>query len=252
MSKIIRTHVIASSALVLFFFLVLPRPSNATPIVIFGDMAGSTAGLGDFQGTLTYTPDPMDTGAATLEIVLTNTTPLTTGGFLTAFALNNPGGITGITLDTPATFTAFRLLGSPSFNNGVDADPFGNYDFGASATSIGMPPGTPDWLAGGTVGNGMPAGSMETFTFNLTGTALNLLNELSFVHALPTGMQGECCDEFMVVRFRGIPDPVPGGETNVSDKVPTNFVAPVPEPSTMFLLASGLVGLVLWNRRRKS
>jgi hypothetical protein len=228
----IKSRILAITGL-LVFLLALPRPSDAVPIILSGDTGGSTEGLGDFEGLLTYTPTSDTT--ATLEIELHNTTPAG-GGFLVGFALNNPDDlITAILLSS--TDTDFGLIGAAPFDGttDVDADPFGDYDFGASITN--------DWLGGGSPNTGIPVSTTETFTFSLTGTMLDLLSEESFVNAFPTGVGGECCDEWMVVRFRGIEI----GEG--SDKVPTDFT-PIPEPSTLFLVGLGLVGIVLWRRHQ--
>ena len=223
-----KSRILAITGL-LAFLLASPRQSDAVPLLLSGD--NGLEGLGSFEGTLTYTPS-----TATLVISLTNTSPAANGGFLTAFALNNPDDkITGISLS--ATDTDFGLLGTAPFNgDDVDAQPFGHYDFGASNTS--------DWLGGGSPTNAIGVGQTATFTFSLTGTTLNTLTEESFVGELPSGMEGECCDEFMVVRFRGFDD-------EGSDKVPTDFT-PIPEPSALFLLGVGMVGIVLWRRRQAS
>src|SRR5262245_11424715 len=74
--------------------------------------------LGSYQGTVTYTP--LTDTSALFHVVLTNTSPGGTGGYLTGFAFNNPGDkISGVTLTTASAY--FDLLGGSSFNNTVNA-----------------------------------------------------------------------------------------------------------------------------------
>lgn len=66
-----------------------------------------TGSLGSFTGSLSYSSS--SAGAATLDVTLTNTSAF---GFLTGFALNNPGGISGASLVKPPTPAAFDLFSS--------------------------------------------------------------------------------------------------------------------------------------------
>jgi len=80
-------------------------------------------------------PFSYNTGTSILTVSLTNTSPAGTG-FLTAFVFNNPSDlITNVAFTDDAVFTAFDLIGGPSFQNSIDAQPFGNFDIGASSTS---------------------------------------------------------------------------------------------------------------------
>ena len=200
----------------LLFLLGFSQSGNAIPI--FGDVAGSTEGIGNFTGELTY----ISSGVLTIE--LTNTSPEDNGGFITAFVFNNPGGmISSVSLSS--TDLDFGLIGGPSFNGGIDAPPFGSFDIGAS------------------IGNGRPArgisvGNTETFTFALTGAGLDLLDEQSFVEELSDSRKNR---KFFVVRLKGFDD-------DGSDKVPAKTV---PEPGALFLLGAGLAGFLGYGIKRK-
>jgi len=160
------------------------------------------ANLGHFDGSFTYTPS--SSSSATLEIVLNNTTQLSVGGYLTAFVFNNPDHkITDAALSS--SNTNFKVLGDPSYNGGISAPPFGNFDLGASTSG--------QFLGGGSPNGGIPAGGSATFTFSLTGSGLDALTTASFLAALSSPESQDLAPAFFVARFRGFPN---GG----SDKVP--------------------------------
>ena len=193
--------------------------------------------LGDFSGSLSYSS--LENGeSATLIVGLENTSSSADGGYLTAFALNSPGGITGVTVtDNDSGFT-WNLLQGTMFtliSNEISAEPYGNdFDFGAAVGTKWL--GTGSGAEAGQVSNGIAVGENYNFTFYLVGTGLDLFNEQSFVDALSS--EGE----FFVVRFRAFDD----GE---SDKVPGDN--PVPEPMTMLLFGPALLGLMGLRSRKK-
>ena len=211
-------------------------------IAITANQAASESSLGNYTGSLTYSASN-DT-SATLTVELTNTSPAANGGFITAFAFNNPGNkITGVSLSS--TDTDFGLVGGAGFNNSINAMPFGDFDIGASTGSSFQGSGSPG------LGIGVSS-SMQTFTFTLTGTMFTSFTNLSFVNELSSNPATGKSAQFFVARFRGFNN----GE---SDKVPgtTNGdVVTTPEPSTIAVLGIGLAGLgwaaVARSRKRKS
>lgn len=256
MSTLIRVLSVAA-----LLFAAFPSKSEAIPIA--GLEQFSTEGLADFTGTFVYSFT--DATNATIVLSLMNTTGITNpgspadDGFLTAFAFNNPGDkITGVTVsvDESALSVARQavvdmdtVLGGPGFSNGVSASPFGDFDIGVSTNG--------SWLGGGGPSAGIAVGETLTFTFTLTGTMLDTLDETDFRNersdspggggdVLPDvpGTQGP----WNVARFRGIT----AGEG--SDKVPGagrgDPENPIPEPASLILLGSGLAGLAIWGRRK--
>lgn len=193
-------------------------------------------GLGTFQGSLTYLPQSATTGE--LQVTLMNTSPSGNGGYITAFAFNNPGGAID-SVSFSSTSSAFHLLGGPNFSNEVDAQPFGHFDIGAA---IGK-----SFNGGGSPSPGIGVSSIENFTFAFTGLGLDQLDLNDFFDELsvPPGA-GQGTKSF-VVRFRGFCD---GG----SDKVPLDppSVVESPEPQSLAIAGSGLAlaaGVVLRRRR---
>jgi hypothetical protein len=191
--------------------------------------------LGHFKLTLSYTAAASGT-SADLKVVLQNTSPVANGGDLTAFVFNNPDNLIGKATLSKSSNSNFQLLGAPSFDNGVNGAPFGQFDLGASTFK--------SFEGGGAPSKGIAVGATGTFTFAFTGTNLNTLDEESFVDALsvPPGDGGG--EKFFVARFRGF---VNGG----SDKVPAR--AHNPEPGTLTLAGLGILGLLGagWRRWRR-
>lgn len=217
--------------------------TSATMISFLGD--NGTEQLGSLSGYLSY--NPVNSNTADLTISLLNTSPAANGGYLTAFAFNNPGNaITGVRLDHSPATAGFQILGAssggkhapPSFQDTISAPPFGRFDLGAAT-------GNSFLGNGGSSGNrGLAPGQSVTFNFAFTGNHLDDLTVLSFVTALSDQSKDP---QFLVARFRSF-------NNGASDKVPGIATGPVtstPIPSTLILLGSALACLEAIRRCKR-
>jgi hypothetical protein len=151
-----------------------------------------------------------------LTITLTNTSPPANGGFLTAVAFNLAPGTT---VNNFATTNAnFALFGPAPTGWTGSVAPDGTRTHLISATGN-------DYNGGGNPSGGTPPESSVTFT--LTLASLNGNTEASVFNSI-------------LIRQRGFED-------DGSDK---DALTSVPEPTSMFLLGSGLVGIAAGLRKR--
>jgi hypothetical protein len=186
--------------------------AQADLINIFADTPNSTENLGNFTGSIDYTPG-IAFGA--LIITLSNTSAPANDGFITGFVFN---------IDSvDAAASATLINGTHPFTNTgpTSGSPFGNFDAGAALGG--------DFLGAGSPNAGIAVGATGIFTFLVSASDTLALTAASFINGP---------NEFdFIVRFRGFAD-------EGSDKVP----ATVPAPSALaLLLLSGCV-----SRRRRS
>jgi MYXO-CTERM domain-containing protein len=187
--------------------VALSSGAHASMVNISGDGA-----WGDFAGTLTYTHVAGNQG--TLDVSLTNTSPVGNGGFITGFVYNIINGGAGRTASLSARPNAnWQLVLNES------ANPFGTFDAGAALGG--------NWEGGGNPNNGIGVGDTGNFTFAITAPNAGSLTASSFV--------GASAPFQFIVRFRGF-------QNGQSDKVP------VPTPGALALLGAG--GLIASRRRR--
>ncbi len=101
------------------------------PVLIIAAPIQGDGTLGDFTGCFNYTP--FSASESTIEIELTNISPLTNGGYLTAFVFNLPDGyINHVTLSVADD--NFPILGGPVFRDRLKGVLYGYYDIGAYVT----------------------------------------------------------------------------------------------------------------------
>ena len=166
-------------------------------------------------------------GTGTIDISIQNTSPLYDPR-LTAFAFNVPDDVTGVTAFTGPSGWGF-MFSKNSINTPAQ---FGFFDI-AAVTGPNFNGGNPN--------DGIPISTTFAFRFDLAGSNLDLLTADSFLNELsydPPGNPNESSQPFLG-RFQRT-----GADGEGSD------VAAVPEPATMLLLGSGLIGLAAAGRKK--
>jgi hypothetical protein len=199
---------------------------------------------GQFTGTVEVTNQTFN--SALIRVTLTNTSPFSNGGFLTAFAFNDPNRTSKGNIGTvtnyqqqfdPQTGQNFALLGAPTFSDSVSSAPFGLFDIGAGVGG--------SWHSGGSPVDGLAVGETGTFSFLVNGTSLNNLTAANLLTSMSsTGTAG------FVVRFRGFADGSSDKDVaGVIVKPPVNN--PVPAPPALVLAGIGFVALIGRARRKQ-
>jgi hypothetical protein len=218
----------ATAALMVGMCLATPTPGEAITTGICGPVHALTATailptaadqIGFCNKTVSLSAD-----GSTLTITLENTSDPTFGGFIVADAFNLPAGIASAVVPSDADFVIL-------LNGAVNVAPFANR---TTIVSLG---GTLDNAFESGFGDptrGIAAGASATFTFTLVGA---------------TGATEQDIFDSQLIRFTGFTQlGAPGDRTSVS-----RVTTAVPEPSTLWLLGTALIGGAFWSApRRKS
>ena len=214
-------------SLVFIIGITLGGIAFGTPIDISG-----TGKYASFEGFLDYDPS-----SGTLTVSLENTTDEIYSGE----PWSDNGAITGIgfyfpELDVDQSLVSSSFTGDesyPEFDVPRNSKGLKGYDFGA---------GTGWGLWGGSVANGIKTGESAQFSFGFSGSIADFTSQ-DFADALGPGPGGQ--SGFGVFRFKGI-----GPGSKYRDKiVPSGGGAQVPEPATILLLGSGVLGLFGYRKK---
>ena len=172
------------------------KAASVTTLDFVDDSAASTEGLGFFSGSLSF-----DQAVQQLTVVLKNISPVSNGGFITAFGLNIDGNAAASSLLSFSGFDTADLLLDTS------TGPFGDVDFGVTTGG--------NFEGSGPPSPGIGVGESGTFVFDITGPDAPNLVAASFFSELSTGQGNNGNEAPLVVRFRGFEDGgsdfVPGG-----------------------------------------
>ncbi|MEK6775583.1 MAG: PEP-CTERM sorting domain-containing protein [bacterium] len=217
----------AFAALFVLTFFIL-EPAWGTTILYFGDTSTTRKYDTVIDGLIL--PDVLDatlsinvTGS-TLTLIISNLTSVGTGYKIQGVYLNASGNVTGVS----AGDISSKPLTSFSFSpDKVNANGIGTFDLGLSATG----------------NKGIDPGQSATYTMSITGTGSYQDSDFTTQYSQP---RGSYIPFLAAVNFKGLT----GSKPTVYAGIVPYTQAIIPEPSSILLLGSGLIGLMGLCRRR--
>ena len=212
--------------LVSLAFLFLTPTAQATTINVTG------VNYPDLHATADFNYNPLTATTGRINVDLTNTSLIDSS--LTAFAFNAPSNISGATLTTAPNTNWTALL---DFDNVNTPGQFGLFDTAAI---------TGPNFNGGSPSDGILSGNSGFFVFDLIGTTMDTLNTDSFLSLFSFLDDKQGDPQNFITRFQAV-----GADGEGSDVGIPGGTAPVPEPSTIVLLASG-IGCLFFLKRKGS
>ena len=182
----------------------------------------------------TYSSSSSTDGKIDITIQNTSADPY---GILTGFTFNSPDEITSVTNFTAkdnndVTLTTWNYTYD---EGGVDTP--GSYGLFDVAGRTGTN------LNGGDPNDGIDPNLTFSFSFTITGSGLDQLTENSFLSEYSDPQNKNSDIQYFLARFQR----VAGEDLDYSDVAIPN---PIPEPATLILLGTGLIGLAGASRKK--
>ncbi|WP_027366508.1 hypothetical protein [Desulfocurvibacter africanus] len=185
-------RLLATVALLLLLSLLTLLSSLAHGAILHGGEQADS--LGRFVAGLHY--HSFSPEEAELTITVTNLQDLG-AGHITGFALNNPGGRIERIAPAPDFPDGFQVLGADAPQGAVQAERFGDYDFGAALDGDFSGAGDPELAVGTEFGS-----ETKAFRFYLHGRDLHLIDDYFFL--AETAEDSAVRPGFFAARFAGL------------------------------------------------